>query len=193
MSSIALKLTTLLVKTIAKPMANAIKQQAKEHENFRNICIRMAQSLHRNETKLRMSLLGEKRIKIRPLNDTKAIDQGANFISEFFIFSVAGSLILYENYRSRKKASTARESLADDISVLQHEIEYIKGKLGELNVKLDDYKVPDGYKPKYVSIEAPKETTPVSSNSKEEENLASTSIPEIKPNSSASEADKAIA
>ncbi|EGW31548.1 uncharacterized protein SPAPADRAFT_72332 [Spathaspora passalidarum NRRL Y-27907] len=144
MSSIALKLTSLLVKTVAKPMANAIKRQAKEHETFRNICIRMAQTLHSGELRLRMSLLGEKKIRVRPLNDTKAIEQGANFISEFFIFSVAGSLIFYESYRSRKKASEARESLADDISVLQSEIEYIKTKLGDINIKLDDYVVPDG-------------------------------------------------
>lgn len=180
MSSIALKLTTLLVKTVAKPMANVIKQQAKEHERFRNICIKMAQSLHRNETRLRMSLLGEKKIKIRPLNDTKAIEQGATFISEFFIFSVAGSLIFYEAYRSRKKASTARESLADDISVLQSEIEYIKEKLGELNIKMDDYKIPDGYKPKYIKVESPKKEDPDSGKNKINEDSA-LSRPSLQP------------
>ncbi|KAG7664339.1 uncharacterized protein J8A68_002121 [[Candida] subhashii] len=180
MSSIALKLTTLLVKTVAKPMANVIKQQAKEHERFRSICIKMAQSLHRNETRLRMSLLGEKKIKIRPLNDTKAIEQGATFISEFFIFSVAGSLIFYEAYRSRKKASTARESLADDISVLQSEIEYIKEKLGELNIKMDDYKIPDGYKPKYIKVESPKKEDPDSGKNKINEDSA-LSRPSLQP------------
>lgn len=142
-----------MVRTIAKPIGNAIKSQAKEHERFRKLCIKFAQSMHSTEIKLRMSLLGENKIRVKPLNDNKAIEQGATFISEFFIFSVAGSLILYESYRSRKKASNERDALADDITVLQSEIEYIKTKLGDINIKLDDYKVPEGYKPKYIKLE----------------------------------------
>ncbi|RCK59683.1 OPA3-like protein [Candida viswanathii] len=153
MSGIALKITSLLVRTIAKPIGNAIKAQAREHERFRKLCIKFAQSMHSTEIKLRMSLLGENKIRVKPLNDNKAIEQGATFISEFFIFSVAGSLILYESYRSRKKASNERDALADDIAVLQSEIEYIKTKLGDINIKLDDYQVPEGYKPKYIKLE----------------------------------------
>lgn len=119
-----------------------------------------------------MSLLGEKKIKIRPLNDTKAIDQGATFLSELFIFSVAGSLILYESYRSRKKASDQRDAVADDISVLQYEIEYMKTKFQELDVKFDDFKLPEGVHPKYVKIlnssnDTPKEAKEIKENIKE--------------------------
>lgn len=152
MSGIALKFTSLLVRTLAKPIANALKAQAKDHEIFRRGCIAVAQSVHSTDLRLRMSLLGEKKIKIRPLNDTKAIDNGANFLSEFFIFSVAGSLIFYESYRSRKKATDERESIADDITLLQSEIEYLKSKLKEINVKFDDYKVPQGFHPKYIKL-----------------------------------------
>lgn len=152
MSGIALKFTSLLVRTLAKPIANALKAQAKEHEIFKKGCITVAQTVHKTDLRLRMSLLGEKKIKIRPLNDTKAIDNGANFLSELFIFSVAGSLIFYESYRSRKKASDERESIADDITLLQSEIEYLKSKLLDLNVKVDDYKIPEGYYPKYIKL-----------------------------------------
>lgn len=153
MSGIALKLTSLLVRTVAKPIATAIKGQAKEHETFRNGCIRIAQTIHLTDLRLRMKLLGEEKIKIRPLNDNKAIDQGATFLSEFFIFSVAGGLIFYESYRSRKKAANEKEELADDISTLQDEIEYIKLKLKEYNLKVDDYKPPAGKNPKIIKFE----------------------------------------
>lgn len=153
MSGIALKFTSLLVRTVAKPIANTIKAQAKEHEKFKKVCINIAQTVHSTDLKLRMSLLGEKKIKIRPLNDKKAIENGANFISEFFIFSVAGSLIMYESYRSRKKAADQRDALADDISALQDEIEYIKKKLSEYNLRFDDYKLPEGINPKYIKFD----------------------------------------
>ncbi|KAG2735749.1 hypothetical protein G9P44_001963 [Scheffersomyces stipitis] len=154
MSGIALKLTSLLVRTVAKPIGTALKTQAKQHESFRKACITVAQTVHSTDLRLRMSLLGEKKIKIRPLNDAKAVENGAAFLSELFIFSVAGSLIFYESYRSRKKANDERDALADDISVLQNEIEFIKSKLGDINIKLDDYRIPDGFKPKYVKIES---------------------------------------
>ncbi|CAH2353579.1 hypothetical protein CLIB1423_11S02938 [[Candida] railenensis] len=155
MSGIALKLTSLLVRTVAKPIATAIKGQAKEHETFRNGCIRIAQTIHSTDLRLRMKLLGEEKIKIRPLNDNKAIDQGATFLSEFFIFSVAGGLIFYESYRSRKKAANEKDALADDISTLQDEIEYIKLKMKEYNLKVDDYKPPVGMNPKIIKFENP--------------------------------------
>lgn len=162
MSGIALKLTSLLVRTVAKPIATTLKGHAKNHEFFRNGCIRIAQTIHLTDVRLRMRLLGEQKIKVRPLNDTKAIEQGANFLSELFIFSVAGGLIFYESYRSRKKAADEKESLADDISTLQDEIEYIKKKLQQYNFKVDDYHPPAGVNPKIIKLPALAEAAPAS-------------------------------
>lgn len=50
-------------------------------------------------------------IRVRPLSESKAIESGANFISETFLFLVAGSLILFESWRSRNKESTRREGV----------------------------------------------------------------------------------
>jgi uncharacterized protein YlxW (UPF0749 family) len=77
--------------------------------------------------------------KVRPLNDKKAIENGATFLSETFVFAVAGSIIVFETWRQRRKELTRRESVEDDIRTLQHEIEYLKKKLKEYNVRLDDY------------------------------------------------------
>lgn len=139
MSGIALKFTSLLIRTVAKPISTSLKAQAKEHEFFRRNCIRIAQLMHKTDLKLKMNLMGEKKIKIRPLNDNKAIENGANFLSEAFVFSVAGSLILFESYRSRKKSNLEKNNVQDDISLLQDEIvslqnelELIKGKIGAI-------------------------------------------------------------
>lgn len=133
MSGIALKLTSLLVRTVAKPMALALKAQAKEHEVFKATCIRVAQAVHSTDVKLRMRLLGENKIKVRPLNDKKAVENGANFLLELFIFSVAGSLILYESYRSRLKATNEKLSVRNDILVLQDDMSELKQLLDRLS------------------------------------------------------------
>lgn len=137
MSGIALKLTSLLVRTIAKPISVAVKAQAKEHEAFRSACIRVAQAVHSTDVKLRMRLLGENKIKVRPLNDKKAVENGANFLLEFFIFLVAGSLILYESYRSRLKTQNEKLTVKNDITDLQDDISEVKNLVEKLCTDLE--------------------------------------------------------
>ena len=57
--------------------------------------------------------------RIRPLSEAKAIETGANFISEAFLFSVAGGLILFESWRSRRKETTRREDVSGRIGELE--------------------------------------------------------------------------
>lgn len=132
MSGIALKITALLVRTVAKPVASTIKVQAQNHEAFKTICIRVAQALHTTDIKLRMSLLGENKIKVRPLNDKKAVDNGANFLLEAFIFLVAGLLILYESYRSRMKSQNEKLTVRNDILDLQEDIVQVRDLMERL-------------------------------------------------------------
>lgn len=96
--------------------------------------------MHQFDFNLRMKLLGQSHVKARPLNDKKAIENGATFISESFIFGVAGSLILYESLRALKKEQARKEGVADDIATLQDEIEHIKRTLKTHNVAIEDYR-----------------------------------------------------
>lgn len=141
MSGIALKFTSLVVRTVAKPLAGALKAQAKEHDFFKSACITLAQTVHLADIRMRMRLLGENKIKVRPLNDKKAIENGANFLLEFFIFSVAGLLILYESYRSRVKANHEKATVKNNISELQEDIFRMKILLERLADDLEKLSV----------------------------------------------------
>ena len=59
--------------------------------------------------------------RIRPLSEEKAIDTGANFISETFLFMVAGGLIVVESFRSRRKENNRREDVAEQLEILNEE------------------------------------------------------------------------
>lgn len=153
MSGIGIKLGALLLRQVSKPIANILKAQAIEHEFFKRACIWIAQRLHKTDVSLRMKLMGEKGAKVRPLNDKKAVENGANFLSETFIFSVAGGIVLFESWRQRQKELSRRETIADDIKTLQYEIDYLKNKLKEYNVRLDDYKPPKDVQPLYLKLD----------------------------------------
>ena len=57
--------------------------------------------------------------RIRPLTEAKAIDTGATFISETFLFLVGGGLIVFEAWRSRRKENTRREDIAERLAELE--------------------------------------------------------------------------
>ncbi|RHZ47814.1 class I myosin myoA [Aspergillus thermomutatus] len=194
--SLTLKLSSLVIRTLSKPIANQIKAQAREHERFRRICVAMAQGLHRIDMRLRLGNLrdnaaaqrraaAEAQVRkhkptsptvkteaetkaeeeavakakaaaseaakpaptphIRPLSESKAIESGATFISETFLFLVAGGLIVYESWRSRRKETTRREDVEarlveleqsekaarKALVALEREVLHLKAKAGE--------------------------------------------------------------
>lgn len=119
------KIVSLAIRTIAKPIATHIKHQAAQHETFKKVCISLAQFLHRTESRLRMNLLpgpGE-HVKIRPLNDAKAVSNGANAISEGFLFLVAALIIMGETYRGSRSRAHERDKTEEEIKTLRLQVE----------------------------------------------------------------------
>lgn len=70
--------------------------------------------------------------KIKPLSESKAIESGANFISETFLFSVAAGLILFESWRSNRKAQNRRDKVQEQLSDLEEENKAARAALVEL-------------------------------------------------------------
>lgn len=99
-----------------------VEHVAKSH--FTQVCIALAQSMHRTEARLRQNLLpASEHYKIRPLNDAKAIANGANAISEGFLFLVAISIIIGETYRGSRNRANERDGFRDEINQLREQLE----------------------------------------------------------------------
>ncbi|CAI6331489.1 unnamed protein product [Periconia digitata] len=187
--SLTLKVTSLAVRTLAKPIANQIKRNAHEHERFRNICVRFAQGLHRIDMRMRLGLLQDPAVidrqiakevkaaeaarkksqaptvkteaetvaednmtkqereaarkkieaaskpRIRPLSEAKAIETGANFVAESFLFAVAIGVIVFEQWRQRRKAQNQRDDIREDVEELQAELKAVKAELEEVKAR----------------------------------------------------------
>lgn len=70
--------------------------------------------------------------KIRPLSDSKAIETGANFISETFLFGVAAALIIFESWRSGRKEKNRRDKVSEQLGDLEEENRAARQALVEL-------------------------------------------------------------
>lgn len=69
------------------------------------------------------------KVKIRPLSEARAIELGANFFSEAFIFAVAAGLLVWDSWRSRRKESQRRDDVADRLLQLETEVESLRAQL----------------------------------------------------------------
>ncbi|KAI4205629.1 MAG: hypothetical protein LQ346_001413 [Caloplaca aetnensis] len=190
MSGVVIKIGSLLLKTLSKPVANYIKSQAREHARFRRICIAGAQRIHRLDMRLRLGLLQDhaaidKQIareaaeaqarrqkqelptvkteaqakadeasltadqkrgsekakapvkpKIRPLSEAKAIDAGANFVSESFLLSVGIGLVVFERWWSSRRENSRREDVAERIGELEESEKSARRALVELEKEI---------------------------------------------------------
>lgn len=129
------KIATLAIRTLAKPIATQIKHQAASHQRFRSICINLAQLNHRIEMRLRSNLLagasssGEK-AKVRPLNEAKAVTNGANALAEGFLFALAVALIIGESYRGSRSRAKQRDRTEDGLEELSMVTKALAEKIG---------------------------------------------------------------
>ena len=70
------------------------------------------------------------RPRIRPLSESKAIETGANFISETFLFCVASGIIVFEYWRQRRKEVNRRDEVKDRLDLLDGRIARIERAVG---------------------------------------------------------------
>ena len=73
--------------------------------------------------------------RIRPLTEAKAIEIGANFISETFIFAVGASLIFFERWYSNSKENNRRSDIADRLAELEKRDEEMKKEIEDLRTQ----------------------------------------------------------
>jgi optic atrophy 3 protein len=69
--------------------------------------------------------------RVRPLTESKAIETGANFISEGFLFCVTGGIIVFEWWRQGRKESNRRDEVKERLNGLEGRMERIENLLIE--------------------------------------------------------------
>ncbi|CAK8530616.1 unnamed protein product [Lathyrus sativus] len=135
-----LKLGTLALKTLSKPVASRLKQQAAIHPRFRQLIVDMAQSNHQITTKMQRRIYGHATdVEIRPLNEEKAVQAAVDLIGELFVFSVAGLLLIFEVQRSARSEARKEEQRRKDLEAMKQrndelaeEVELLKHRFEEL-------------------------------------------------------------
>lgn len=81
--------------------------------------------------------------KIRPLSESRAIELGANFLAESFIFGVAAGLLIWDQWRTRRKESTRREGIEERLDALEEAAKSVPGLHAEIQRLKSSYEPDD--------------------------------------------------
>lgn len=135
-----IKLGTLALKTLSKPIAARLKQQAGIHPKFRSFIVSIAQANHRMTTTMQRRIYGHATdVEIRPLNEEKAVQAAVDLLGEFFVFSVAVSALIFEVQRSARSEAKKEEFRRQEMEGMRQrdenlakEVELLKEKLAEI-------------------------------------------------------------
>ncbi|VVC41463.1 Optic atrophy 3-like [Cinara cedri] len=108
----AAKLGALLLRQVSKPIANFVKERAKQSPVFRSyVCMPPAQLYNWCEVKMKMYFMNLGTAgKVKPLSETMAIELGSNLLGEGIIFVVAAALLLLEYNRQLRKEQLKEET-----------------------------------------------------------------------------------
>ncbi|KAI3913127.1 hypothetical protein MKW98_007143 [Papaver atlanticum] len=106
------KLGSLVLRTICKPIASRLKVAAGKHPRFRRYIINVAQTNHRFTTTVQRQIYGHATdVAIRPLNEEKAVQAAADLLGELFVVSVSGTAIIFEVQRNARSEARKEEEL----------------------------------------------------------------------------------
>ncbi|KAL3617072.1 hypothetical protein CASFOL_039466 [Castilleja foliolosa] len=127
------KLGTLALKTLSKPVAARLKAEAGRHPQFRTLIIRFAQANHRLTTTLQRRIYGHAtNVEIRPLNEEKAVQAAVDLMGEIFVFAVAGAAVIFEVQRSARSEAKKEEKRKQEMEELRQELELVKQQVAEI-------------------------------------------------------------
>mmetsp|Transcript_1879 Transcript_1879/g.2701 ORF Transcript_1879/g.2701 Transcript_1879/m.2701 type:complete len:192 (-) Transcript_1879:540-1115(-) len=103
------KLGSLVLKTLAKPTAKKLRHTFQEYETTRAILVGLGQASHRLTSRMTIWSAGYKIRDIKPLQEDKAVEMGSEILTEGFLFTVAGGLVVWEYNKSKEKERLKEE------------------------------------------------------------------------------------
>lgn len=105
-----IRLATLAMRSLSKPMASYMKNKLKENQTFTNQMVKLGTQYQNLLNKLSR----EKKI----ISPERAIEVGSELVVEAGIFMFFGGIVIYDGYRSRQ----ASERLHNRINILEEKL-----------------------------------------------------------------------
>ena len=107
-----LKLSSLLLKTITKPLSSRLKFESQRRPKFQAACASVGQASHYASTRVNVFASGYKFIGVKPLPPNDAVDVGISYLSDIIVMSIGAAIIIVEYKRGEEKNRIKAEKAA---------------------------------------------------------------------------------
>ncbi|XP_033127098.1 optic atrophy 3 protein homolog [Anneissia japonica] len=133
-----IKLVSLAMKQVSKPLAKRIQSLAKRNNFLRRyICMPPAQLHHWLEINLKMRSLGlGNPKKVERLSEDAAVELGAEMLGEGIVFSVAVGTIVFEYWRQSKKDEQHEDIQTEGIKQLNERVSELEILLEQQDARI---------------------------------------------------------
>lgn len=149
MAIFVFKIMTLIVRTAAKPIIQwvtyhnklKLQDQNTNMKYVKDYIIWTGQAFNYYNIKINRKLFGLSKTEvIKPLSNEKAIEKGAEFLSEFLIYSILIILPVIEYLRSNKASKEVEflrqqeiRRMKNDIDALEKQNENLRNRINEMS------------------------------------------------------------
>jgi len=136
----AAKLGLVLIKQISKPIANGIANRARKSKTFREyFCIPVAQFFHWYDVKVRMRVLNLGKVTSVPkMDDKKAIETGAQLLSEFILIAIGSAIVIWEYNRQSNKEEAKAEAVEKEKAEQKSQITDLEFTVARQSVQIKE-------------------------------------------------------
>ncbi|KAJ9565959.1 hypothetical protein OSB04_001925 [Centaurea solstitialis] len=132
-----MKLGTLALRTLSKPIATRLKKRAAVNPKFRTAIMAIAQANHRFTTRIQRRIYArDTDVQIRPLDEERAVQVAGDLIGELFVFTVAGAVVIFEVQRSARSEAKKEEARKNEIEIMRQRDENLAKQMELLEQKL---------------------------------------------------------
>eukprot|EP01137_Pigoraptor_chileana_P021514 Opistho-2@85351 len=129
------KLAYLALRQVSKPIANYFKKQAAEHPFFRTQFVKFAQAYYRLEMAVKIRFMGHNPTAINPINESKAINLGADALGEMIVYSVASGLLISEYWKAQEKDKAKAAKVQQDFGEIREQLASLVQSIDKLQTE----------------------------------------------------------
>lgn len=109
-----LKLSTLFVKTISKPLASRLKVEAKNRPLLGRLCQGVGDGWHYMNSRGNVVASGYKFVGVKPLPVLEAVNDGAGILAEGLVVGFSVFAVVVESRRSANSNAMKAEKAAEE-------------------------------------------------------------------------------
>ena len=135
-----LKLSSLLIKTISKPLGTRLKFEASRFPTFYKASVSVGQTSHYLSSRINVFASGYKFLGVKPLPADEAMEMGVSYLADGIVIFLGATIIVIEYTRgeikNKLKAEKAAIAEAEFKSSLDERFTNIERKIQEIENNL---------------------------------------------------------